>query len=73
MTLGPAFIDPESLVHSRYIVIWGCNVVSSNLHLWPFIREAQRQGAVAVANAVAKPLGGARRTWTTLEYRPAHD
>ena len=49
MTLGPtAAVDPESLVHSRYIVIWACNVLSNNLHLWPFIEEAQKRGAKVV-------------------------
>ena len=42
MTVGPTpGTDPESLVHSRYIVIWACNVISTNLHLWPIIAEAQ--------------------------------
>jgi len=33
--------------------------------------EDQRRPAATVANTVAKPLDGARRTWTTLEYRPS--
>ena len=46
MTVGPTpGTDPESLVHSRYIVIWACNVISTNLHLWPIIAEARRRGA----------------------------
>lgn len=49
MTLGPtAAVDPESLVHSKYIVIWACNVLSNNLHLWPFIEQAQQAGAKVV-------------------------
>ena len=49
MTIGAtAGVDPESLVHSRYIVIWACNMVSTNLHLWPFVAEAQRRGAKVV-------------------------
>jgi hypothetical protein len=32
---------------------------------------AHRRSAATVANTVAKPLDGARRTWTTLEYRPS--
>ena len=49
MTLGPtAGLDPESFVHSRYIVLWACNVRSTNLHLWPFIKEAQERGAKVV-------------------------
>ncbi len=37
--------DPEGIVHARFIVAWGANIVSSNVHLWPFIEEARRRGA----------------------------
>jgi anaerobic selenocysteine-containing dehydrogenase len=37
--------DPEAIVHARLIVAWGANVVSSNVHLWPFVEEARRRGA----------------------------
>jgi anaerobic selenocysteine-containing dehydrogenase len=40
--------DPEAVVHSRFIVAWGANIVSSNVHLWPFIEEARRRGATLV-------------------------
>jgi len=50
MTLGPtAGMDPESFVHSRYIILWACNLRSTNLHMWPFIKEAQDRGAKVVA------------------------
>lgn len=49
MTIGAtAGVDPESFVHSRYIVLWACNVRSTNLHMWPFIKEAQDRGAKVV-------------------------
>ena len=38
-------IDPEEIVHSRYIVLWGTNTIVTNLHFWPLVREAQRRGA----------------------------
>ncbi len=41
-------MDPESFVHSRYIILWACNVRSTNLHMWPFIKEAQDRGAKVV-------------------------
>ena len=45
-TLGRAMgFDPEAVVHARFIVAWGANIVSSNVHLWPFIEEARRRGA----------------------------
>jgi anaerobic selenocysteine-containing dehydrogenase len=48
-TLGKAMgFDPEAVVHARLIVAWGANIVSSNVHLWPFIEEARRRGAMLV-------------------------
>jgi anaerobic selenocysteine-containing dehydrogenase len=48
-TLGKAMgFDPEAVVHARFIVAWGANIVSSNVHLWPFIEEARRRGALLV-------------------------
>jgi len=37
--------DPEAVVEARLIVAWGGNIVSSNVHLWPFVEEARRRGA----------------------------
>ena len=49
MTVGPTpGTDPESFVHSRYIILWACNTISTNLHHWPFIAEAQKRGAKIV-------------------------
>jgi anaerobic selenocysteine-containing dehydrogenase len=49
LTVGPTGgVDPESFVHARYIVIWACNSISTNLHHWPFVLEAQKRGAKIV-------------------------
>jgi anaerobic selenocysteine-containing dehydrogenase len=55
MTVGPtAGLDPESYIHSKYIVIWACNSVSTNLHHWAIVRDAQKLGAkVVVIDAYA--------------------
>jgi anaerobic selenocysteine-containing dehydrogenase len=37
--------DPEELVHSRAIVLWGINALRSHSHLAPFLTEARRRGA----------------------------
>lgn len=48
-TLGTdAGIDPESVVHSRFVIIWGTNTVVTNLHMWPFIQRARRAGAKVI-------------------------
>ena len=49
LTVGPtAGVDPESFIHSKYIVIWACNSVSTNLHHWRIVHEAQKAGAKVV-------------------------
>jgi anaerobic selenocysteine-containing dehydrogenase len=49
LTIGPtAGVDPESFIHSKYIVIWACNSVSTNLHHWHIVKEAQKKGAKVV-------------------------
>ncbi len=49
LTLGPtAGLDPESYIHSKYIVIWACNSVSTNLHHWAIVKDAKKQGAKVV-------------------------
>ena len=49
LTVGPtAGLDPESYIHSKYIVIWACNSVSTNLHHWAIVRDAQKKGAKVV-------------------------
>ena len=48
-TVGPtAGLDPESYVHSKYIVIWACNSVSTNLHHWAIVKDAKKMGAKVV-------------------------
>jgi len=37
--------EPEQFRHSKLILAWGANILSTNVHLWPFIVEARRQGA----------------------------
>ncbi|CAN7780417.1 molybdopterin-containing oxidoreductase family protein [Variovorax sp. LjRoot178] len=49
LTVGPTnAVDPESFPYAKYIVIWGCNTLSTNLHHWPLVLEARRKGAKVV-------------------------
>ncbi len=40
--------EPEQFIHSRYIIAWASNIHGNNVHLWPFIAEARREGAKLV-------------------------
>ena len=37
--------EPEQFRHARLILVWGANIHGNNVHLWPFIEEARRNGA----------------------------
>ena len=57
--------EPEQFRHSKYIIAWGANIHGNNVHLWPFIEEARRNGAKLV---VIDPY----RTRTARPCRLAH-
>jgi anaerobic selenocysteine-containing dehydrogenase len=73
MTLGPtAGIDPESFRHSKYIILWACNTISTNLHHWPFIAEAQKNGAKVVVIDPVKNRTAQKADWH-IPIRPGTD
>jgi anaerobic selenocysteine-containing dehydrogenase len=37
--------EPEQFRYSKTIIAWGANIHGNNVHLWPFIEEARRNGA----------------------------
>jgi anaerobic selenocysteine-containing dehydrogenase len=37
--------EPEQFRNARLIIAWGANILGTNVHLWPFIVEARRNGA----------------------------
>jgi len=37
--------SPETLLHSKLIMIWGSNPASTAPHIMPFLRQAQRKGS----------------------------
>jgi anaerobic selenocysteine-containing dehydrogenase len=40
--------EPEQFAHARYIIAWAANIHGNNVHLWPFVEEARRNGAKLV-------------------------
>jgi anaerobic selenocysteine-containing dehydrogenase len=72
-TIGAtAGVDPESLVHSRYIILWATNTISTNLHLWPIIAEAQKNGAKVVCIDPMRHRTARRADWH-IPIRPGTD
>jgi anaerobic selenocysteine-containing dehydrogenase len=40
--------DPETIGESKLIILWGTNTLTSNPHLWPYIRKAKANGATTI-------------------------
>ncbi len=38
----PRGFDPEEIIHSRFVLLWGANLLSTSHHHWHFITEARK-------------------------------
>ena len=65
-------MDPESFKHSKYIILWACNTISTNLHHWPFIAEAKNNGAKLVVIDPVKTRTAREADWH-IPIRPGTD
>lgn len=73
MTYGPSGgMDPESFKHSKFIIIWACNSVSTNLHHWHIVKEAQKAGARVVVIDTYKSRTAKEADWH-LAPKPGSD
>jgi anaerobic selenocysteine-containing dehydrogenase len=73
MTVGPtAGVDPEAFLYSKYIVLWACNTISTNLHHWQVIKEAQSRGAKVVVIDPVRNLTARHADWH-IPIRPGTD
>src|SRR5438132_1225950 len=73
ITLGTrAAIDPEAILHSRYIINWGSNTSVTNMHLWALMHKARKAGARIVTIDPYKSKTAARSDWW-LPIRPGTD
>ncbi len=73
ITLGTrAFIDPESVIDSRYIINWGSNTAVTNIHLWAIMVQARNRGAKIVTIDPHRSKTAERSDWW-IPVRPGTD
>jgi anaerobic selenocysteine-containing dehydrogenase len=73
LTLGPTGgVDPESFVHSKFIIIWACNSISTNLHHWHVVQDARKRGAKVVVIDAYKSRTAKQADWHIMP-RPGTD
>ncbi|CAM3545316.1 molybdopterin oxidoreductase family protein [Aeromicrobium ponti] len=63
-TMGGSFgIDPEDTIHSKLIIFWGINAVSTNMHQVVLAQKARKNGAKIVVIDVHKNQTGKMADW----------
>ncbi len=69
---GPVGFDPEELGRAGLVIVWGANLLSTNIHQWRFVLEARERGAHVV---VVDPLrtDTARRADEHVALLPGSD
>ena len=73
MTVGPTGgLDVESLAYSKYIIVWAMNMMSTNLHAWPFILQARKNGAKVVVIDPIRTRTAKQADWH-IPIRPGTD
>ncbi len=65
-------IDPEDVIYSKLIVLWGTNTIVTNLHFWPLITEARRRGARLVVIDPIRTRTAEQADWH-LQVNPGSD
>jgi anaerobic selenocysteine-containing dehydrogenase len=73
ITLGTrAALDPEAVVHARYLINWGSNTSVTNVHLWALMHQARKNGARIVTIDPFRSKTAARSDWW-VPIRPGTD
>ena len=63
---------PEDFRKSKLILAWGANIHGNNVHLWPMIQEARRNGARLIAIDPYRTRTAAQSDWH-IAIRPGTD
>jgi len=73
MTVGPTGgLDVESMAFSKYIIVWGMNMLNTNLHAWPFILKAKAKGAKIVVIDPVRTRTAKQADWH-IRIKPGTD
>ena len=55
--------DPETVADSDLVISWGADLMTTNLHIWPFVEKARSRGAKLVVIEPRRSATAARADW----------
>jgi anaerobic selenocysteine-containing dehydrogenase len=74
MTVGATGgLDIESMAHAKYIIVWGMNMTSTNLHGWPFLLKARKDNGAKIVVIDPVRTRTARQADWHIPIRPGTD
>ncbi len=62
----------QDFAHSKLILAWGANIHGNNIHLWPFVEQARRNGARLIVIDPYRTRTAALADWH-IAIRPGTD
>ncbi|WP_017726943.1 molybdopterin-dependent oxidoreductase [Halalkalibacterium ligniniphilum] len=65
-------VNPEETVEAKLIIVWGGNIVLSNMHQWLYIREAKKRGAFVIVVDVEENETARQADWF-IQIKPGTD
>lgn len=65
--------DPEDLVHSRLVLLWGANLLATSHHHWHFVQQAREAHGARIVCIDPIRTRTARQCDTHLMLRPGSD
>ncbi len=65
--------DPEEIALSRYVVIWGANLLTTSHHHWYFIEQARRRNGAKIVCIDPRRTKTAEQCDVHLSIRPGTD
>ena len=69
----PIGFDPEEFVHSRLILLWGANVLTTGHHQWHFLKEARRRHGTRIICIDPRKTRTAEHCDQHIAVRPGSD
>jgi anaerobic selenocysteine-containing dehydrogenase len=70
---GTGGLDVESMAYSKYIIVWGMNMTSTNLHGWPFLLQARKENGAKIVVIDPVRTRTARQADWHIPIRPGTD
>lgn len=69
----PRGFDPEEIVDSRFVLLWGANLLSTSHHHWHFLNEARKRHGTRIVCIDPTRTRTARKCDEHISIRPGSD